>query len=352
MATLGSKVVFFGGVGAPRDGGVGPIAYAETWEWNGASWAQRTPAHSPPARYGQAMASVGSTVVLFGGALASGALTNDTWTWDGTDWTPHVLAVSPSPRVAASLVTYGSVAILYRGLSDAAHDQDLLIDMWTWDGAKWGLVSKTTPQLQTCFYGVAVGAIGDRLVTAAGNQLFGTTCDDSTYAWNGASWTTLSSSLSGPQITTTAANAIYAYSSATNANVMSKGLFVPTPPAPAAPPPTIDAGSGIVDAGPDVADASDSGACGDGITGPLCGEGTVDGVIGDTFVVYQYVASTHDSCIHDTAWASVQFRIINVPQHWAVKFPQATPLFPGESICHTEIMLSVEGQLRNCCNFP
>ena len=56
------RVVLFGGYG--DSGGL-----ADTWEWDGSTWVERTPATSPPARSGHAMAydSQRGRVVLFGG---------------------------------------------------------------------------------------------------------------------------------------------------------------------------------------------------------------------------------------------------------------------------------------------
>src|SRR5215471_5263395 len=61
---------------------------ADTWEWDGASWTQRSPAHTPPARNFHALAHdlARARTVLFGGANAAGAALADTWEWDGADW--------------------------------------------------------------------------------------------------------------------------------------------------------------------------------------------------------------------------------------------------------------------------
>lgn len=64
----------------------------DTWTWDGATWTVRNPVHSPPARFGAAMAydSAHRVVVLFGGSTVGGGVAhdfNDTWTWNGSDWT-------------------------------------------------------------------------------------------------------------------------------------------------------------------------------------------------------------------------------------------------------------------------
>jgi hypothetical protein len=66
-------------------------------------WTQESPATSPPARNGHAMAydSAHGQVVLFGG-VASGYL-NDTWLWNGTNWTLQSPATSPPARYAHAM---------------------------------------------------------------------------------------------------------------------------------------------------------------------------------------------------------------------------------------------------------
>src|SRR5262245_29068293 len=88
------RVVLFGG----SDVG-GPLA--ETWEWDGATsgWLELAPAVSLPARREHAMAYdvARRRVVLFGGNGRSGLLA-DTWEWDGASWTQRTPAIVPPAR--------------------------------------------------------------------------------------------------------------------------------------------------------------------------------------------------------------------------------------------------------------
>lgn len=72
-------LVLFGG--RTRGGVVG-----DTWEFNGSSWTQRSPATSPNNRVGARMVFDESrrTILLFGSASFG---QRDTWEFDGTDWT-------------------------------------------------------------------------------------------------------------------------------------------------------------------------------------------------------------------------------------------------------------------------
>ena len=56
---------------------------AETWEWDGATWTERTPPGSPPPRTGHSLAydEARARVVLHGGDQRE-----DTWEWDGVSW--------------------------------------------------------------------------------------------------------------------------------------------------------------------------------------------------------------------------------------------------------------------------
>ncbi|MEW6430587.1 MAG: kelch repeat-containing protein, partial [Myxococcota bacterium] len=95
MATLGTKVVLFGGKDTNSTSS-NPLS--DTWEWDGTNWIQRFPATNPPARAYHAMATLGAKVVLFGGRGTSNTLLSDTWEWDGTNWTQRSPATSPPAR--------------------------------------------------------------------------------------------------------------------------------------------------------------------------------------------------------------------------------------------------------------
>ena len=125
------EVILFGGTPATTPSNAG----AETWGWNGTTWAKRALATSPPSRSSHVMAfdSKRREVVLFGGSGALGFV-NDTWTWDGSNWTQRSAPTSPSARQGAS-VAFDDVmgqALLFGG-----NDQGnvFLGDTWAWDGS-------------------------------------------------------------------------------------------------------------------------------------------------------------------------------------------------------------------------
>src|SRR5262249_25399478 len=67
------RMVLFGGQW-------GPTVFADTWEWDGANWAQRSAGLQPAPRYDAAMAydSARGRTVMFSGVVGSSP-TNETW---------------------------------------------------------------------------------------------------------------------------------------------------------------------------------------------------------------------------------------------------------------------------------
>jgi len=145
MATLGQKVVLFGGTTDPLEACVGSTTapqpdLGDTWEWDGANWTKRTPAVSPPPRWGHAMVTLGGKVVLFGGAGADGPL-NDTWAWNGVTWTRLAEASPPPARRSHALATVNNSIVLFGG---RAEGDTLLHDTWVFTRNTWTQLSPLT----------------------------------------------------------------------------------------------------------------------------------------------------------------------------------------------------------------
>lgn len=137
-AARGRAVLFGGAAVATAEN---PVVN-ETWEWNGSTWTQKFPLHSPPARAFSAMAfdAASGVVVLFGGAspgLDGTTVTlDDTWTWNGTDWTQLVVSTSPSPRLWSAMAydaAHGQV-VMYGGTGS---DYSALGDTWIFQGSQY-----------------------------------------------------------------------------------------------------------------------------------------------------------------------------------------------------------------------
>jgi formylglycine-generating enzyme required for sulfatase activity len=122
------------------------VTQADTWEWDGATWTQRTAANVPGPRRSMAMAfdEARREMVAFGGNDGLQVL-GDTWTYDGVNWTQRLPGVSPPPRWLAACAFDGNCGrMMLLGGADAASNS-LPAGSWTWDGLSWAAVGGTQP---------------------------------------------------------------------------------------------------------------------------------------------------------------------------------------------------------------
>jgi len=124
--------VLFGGYFSEGPTG---LNFADTWEWNGISWTQRS-ASGPSPRFAHAMAydSPRAVIVLFGGTADSGGANNQTWEWNGTAWTQRSVS-GPSQRSRHTMAYDPARAetILFGGLSLNAPSGET----WIWNATAW-----------------------------------------------------------------------------------------------------------------------------------------------------------------------------------------------------------------------
>lgn len=198
-----------------------------TWEWDGTTWTERTPAVSPPKRSHAAMTfdPFRRRIVLYGGSYtvaSTSASRGDTWEWDGTTWTEHTPAVSPPPGGYSSMVfdatkrrsvlVAGSQTWEWDGVVwtqrpgnrvarldmepsvawDAARQQavtftsmPLPAETWLWGAAGWNQVTPATSPNQRWRHEVAYDAARQRVVLYGGTGN-GTMVD--TWEWDGSNW--------------------------------------------------------------------------------------------------------------------------------------------------------------------
>ncbi len=210
------QLILFGGIDSTGQ------LLDDTWAWNGQSWTQLSPAQSPSARDGAAIAADPSGgLVLFGGmgsapaatampdttsttlaaasvasaATSAGSATvlGDTWTWSGTTWAP-TSTTGPPARTAAALSTDSShhQAVLFGGLAGGVQ----LDDTWTWNGSAW------VPAAPTTSPPARVNAVFADDPTAGGPILFGgsrgTAAQNDSWLWDGASWQSVAASTPPP----------------------------------------------------------------------------------------------------------------------------------------------------------
>jgi GH35 family endo-1,4-beta-xylanase len=127
-------VVLFGGATASG-------ALSDTWVWNeaafgGAQWVKASPFLVPAARSQGTLAYASSgnaqAPILFGGVNAGGALLQDTWSFDGAGWATAAPAGQPPARHGAAMAAGpNGTVVMFGGFGGSG----VLGDTWTWSGA-------------------------------------------------------------------------------------------------------------------------------------------------------------------------------------------------------------------------
>jgi hypothetical protein len=128
----------------------------ETWRWDGSTWTELHPAHSPSAPDGdptmaydpasrQIVLLAGTGPVGGGGVADFGPTETETWTWDGTDWTGHGASAVPPAAGGQALAADPATGQLLRvgtgGYQDFAVTS---AETWAWTGASWHELSPAT----------------------------------------------------------------------------------------------------------------------------------------------------------------------------------------------------------------
>ena len=173
------RVVMFGGnpnflLNEHRD----EANLGDTWEWNGITWEEVTPASgSPPERREHALVydAGRQRVVLFGGVVNQFDALNDTWEWDGEAWHDLTPASADDSPPAAS----------QRGMAyDAARERVVLVtggETWEWDGETWHDVTPASADDSPPAADRSVGydATRERVLLLT---------DGETWEWDGEAW--------------------------------------------------------------------------------------------------------------------------------------------------------------------
>jgi hypothetical protein len=186
-----SRYVLFGG---RTLNGTAQVDAGDTWEFDGASWTQSTPAVSPSARRWSAMVfdpTLGKCV-LFGGSAAGTTFLGDTWTWDGGTWTQLAPVTSPSPRARGWLEwdSQRGRALYFGGKNTTA--ATALAETWSWNGSTWTqIVTSTQPGWNSgtglIAYGMGYDVLRDRMVLMGGTRTTATVSAQ-TWEFDGSDW--------------------------------------------------------------------------------------------------------------------------------------------------------------------
>jgi cysteine-rich repeat protein len=158
--------------------------YGSTFEWDGVSWTQMQPRHTPSSRYGEGLAYDPKLhrIIMFGGYYNS--YKQDTWSWDGQDWTD----VSPSSGALPDARYETSMAydpnrghiILYGGYTSGSG----YAETWEWTGTAWNKLTVTGSPGQRCGHNITYDDAHGYLL------MYGGGCTDNhTWVFNGATLT-------------------------------------------------------------------------------------------------------------------------------------------------------------------
>jgi hypothetical protein len=182
-------VLLFGGRANGQDPPDGPLG--DTWSWDGARWERLPTPVAPPARSEHAMAydAARQQVVLFGGRpdLDGSGHLDDTWCWDGRRWSKCDPPTWPVPRRSHAMAYDARrQRVVLHGGSHSLGRGGILGDLWEWDGATWLQVRAPKEPPRREAHGLAWDPVRERILCAGGR---GEHRLDDTWSWDGATWT-------------------------------------------------------------------------------------------------------------------------------------------------------------------
>jgi hypothetical protein len=192
----GVSVLFGGGID------VNETDYNDTWEWDGTAWTLALAADAgdgdaesaPPPRNGPGLVWDASknAIVLFGGNIAGSAQLSDTWEWDGTTWTNVTSGTSPPGRAYFPMIydVQSSSIVLWGGCSDNGCGANLA-DTWTWNGT-WSAATGAGPSEAECTNCMTYHAATNEGI------LYGVPPTGSTWAWANGAWANITPDASSP----------------------------------------------------------------------------------------------------------------------------------------------------------
>jgi hypothetical protein len=182
-----NRTVMFGGATADPSNPEAITRLDDTWEWDGSTWMERTPAIRPTTRSGHAMVYdvARAKTLLLGGNASEDLTLSDQCEWDGTSWTCATLVPSPPMRSDFALAYDAArgMVVLYGGRATSG----LLGDTWEWDGQKWAERTTSMGPEPRAGHTLGYDATSKRIVLFGGQTAAGSLNDS--WEWDGARWT-------------------------------------------------------------------------------------------------------------------------------------------------------------------
>lgn len=172
------------------NGGHGPtfVTEAVTWEFDGLAWTSTPPLQSPPGRYSHAMAydAARGLTVLFGGqpSAAWDTVVDDTWEYDGSTWMQITPAIVPPPRRSHAMAydLLRNRVVMFGGWRSNANNFN---DTWEYDGNTWTPRQVPGPTGR-CEHAMCFDMVRARTVLFGGT--IGLAVNAETWEWDGISW--------------------------------------------------------------------------------------------------------------------------------------------------------------------
>jgi hypothetical protein len=187
-----SNILLFGGQKLT------PTSLADTWEWNGTSWAQvagfdagasadagtsADAGDAPAARWLGGMGDICGKPMLFGGQDNVNGFYGDQWTWTGTGWIKtYVIGASPPPVAIFASGVLDENFVVFGGATDATDGSS---DTWVFSNSMWTREPLLTPPPGRSE--AALASFNGSLVMFGGVDINGFPLADA-YQWNGLNW--------------------------------------------------------------------------------------------------------------------------------------------------------------------
>jgi len=182
--TRGVVVLFSGFTGAALP--------ADTWEFNGTTWAQVVTATNPPGSRDAQLVYDGARILMFGGMSAAGVMFGDTWEYDGVDWALLSPAVSPPDRAffQSSFDSSRGKWVIHGGFRYEPFPTKIpYTSTWEFDGTTWAEVATDGPGNRITA-AMAFDVLSGRVVLFGGSlaDITPTSLFADTWEFNGTTW--------------------------------------------------------------------------------------------------------------------------------------------------------------------